>query len=234
MRATIEYVKNGFLKFNCLYFAGELPLPPITLGNSKSMLGAFVSPRRYPASAPRGVGECYIRISARMDMPEKDVEETIIHEMIHYYIWYKRLADTGPHGSVFRSIMQRINAAGGYNIGVRHRVSEEVLMTAQKCRNNYICVTRWKDIKLGITVCASTRVFEIYRTFNNHPDLIEMKWYWSAAPWFSRFPIARSPKVWNLKEEDYLANFRTATPCICDGKRFRPMNKDEKKEHGYS
>lgn len=104
----MDYVKRKFDEFNRLCFGGELPSLPMRLSNSRSAFGLFVHPRRYPASAPRGVGECHMRISTRFDLPERDVEDTIIHEMIHYYIWYRRITDTSAHGKVSAVLMYSI------------------------------------------------------------------------------------------------------------------------------
>lgn len=218
----MDYVKRKFDEFNCLCFGGELPSLPMRLSNSRSAFGLFVHPRRYPASAPRGVGECHMRISTRFDLPERDVEDTIIHEMIHYYIWYRRITDTSAHGKVFRGIMTQINKAFGRNLSISRKSSGEELDTDRHYKSHYICVTTMSDGEIGVTVCARTRLFDIWRAFNESPQVREMSWYWSRSPWFNRFPTARTPRIWRLGQEDYKTRFSNATPCECDGKTFRP------------
>lgn len=222
MRADLDYVKRKFDEFNRLCFGGELPPLPLRLSNSRSALGLFVHPRRYPVTARRGVGECHMRISTRLDLPERDVEDTIIHEMIHYYIWYRRIEDTSAHGTAFRTIMATINAKFGRNLTVSRRSSGEELDTDRHYKSHYICVTTMSDGELGLTVCAKTRLFEIWRAFKDSPKVKEMSWYWSCNPWFNRYPTARTPRIWRLEPEDYRSQFANATPCECDGKVFRP------------
>ncbi len=225
MRPSLDYVKLKFEEFNLLCFDGSLPPIPLRLSNARSSLGQFVHPARYPANLPRGKGECYLRISVRFDLPEKEVEDTIIHEMIHYYIWYHRLKDTSAHGPVFRRIMEDINRRHGRNLSVSHRLQEEERQSDRHNRSNYIVVTRWQDGKLGITICAKTRLFDIHRALASHPQVIGMLWFWSRSPWFNRFPVSRSVKVYGLTEEEFAREFANATPCECDGKEFRPKKK---------
>lgn len=225
MRADLQYVKRRFNEFNLRYFNCELPAIGVGISNASSSLGQFVFPRNYPASAPRGVGECRIRISQRFDLPQQDIDDTIAHEMIHYYIWYKKLEDTSAHGPVFRQWMERLNSTGERHITVSHHATREQRESGQKCRSNYICVSRWKNHPLAVTVCARTRIFEIYKIFRSHPDFVSMQWFWSMDPWFSRFPIARSAKIWPLTEENFSRYFATAVECECDGDVFRPVKK---------
>lgn len=45
------------------------------------------------------------------DMPVKFVDNLIVHEMIHQYIFQNNLYDSSTHGFLFRHYMQRINEA---------------------------------------------------------------------------------------------------------------------------
>ena len=145
MRPTLDYVRRKFDEFNALCFNGDLPPIPLRMSNAGRSLGMFVHPRTWPAWKPRGKGECHMRISTRLDLPEEEVENTIIHEMIHYWIWYKGIRDNGQHGDAFMEKMREINRRHGRKITVRHRSSEEQLATDQHHRNNYICVQHWSD-----------------------------------------------------------------------------------------
>lgn len=222
MRATPEYVKRRFEEFNAQMFGGLLPPLPIMMSNAARALGLFVHPRHWPAGKPRGAGECHIRISTRLDLPEQEVEDTIIHEMIHYHIWYHNIADTGPHGPAFRSKMMEINRLHGRNITICHKSSDEVQATDRHHRNNYICVQYWRNGGLSLTVCARTAIFDVYRYFSAHPDVERMEWYWSMESWFNRYPQSRTPKAYRLTQDELQKHFATATPCICDGQRFAP------------
>lgn len=45
------------------------------------------------------------------DMSVKEIDDTLVHEMVHQYIFQNNLPDTSTHGEIFRDFMQRINAA---------------------------------------------------------------------------------------------------------------------------
>jgi len=49
------------------------------------------------------------RISTVIDLPEREVEDTILHEMIHYYILSNQMQDTSAHGEIFMRMMKDIN-----------------------------------------------------------------------------------------------------------------------------
>lgn len=225
MRADIAYIKRKFNEFNDLCFGGELPPLPVRLSNAGRALGLFVHPRVYPAWKPRGRGECHLRISTRFDLPENEVEDTIIHEMIHYYIWYKKIPDNAPHGNAFRSKMAEINRLHGRRLSVSHRSSAGQLDSDRHHRNNYICVQHWKKGGHTLTVCARTCIFDIHRIMTMQPELESVEWYWSMDPWFNRFPVSRTAKMYLLSEEDYRSRFATATPCECDGHMLRPVRR---------
>ena len=48
-----------------------------------------------------------LRINKRIDLPEQEIEDIIIHEMIHYHIAYNGIKDTSTHGRVFMNKISR-------------------------------------------------------------------------------------------------------------------------------
>lgn len=223
MRASLDYVKRKFDEFNRLCFGGVLPPLPLRLSNARRALGMFVYPTRYPDSSPRGTGECHLRISTRLDLPENDVEDVIIHEMIHYYIWYMRIPDTGPHGKAFHAMMDRINRLHGRNLTVRHRTAEEEQATDTHSRDHYICVTSWRDGTRAVTSCARTRIFEINRVFRAETRVRSLEWYWTRDPWWNRYPNSITAKCYRISPSDLEEHLRDATPCECTDTVFRPL-----------
>lgn len=106
MKPTIEFIQSNFHKYNYLYFEGCLTTPRFELMRSKTIFGQF----------------CYtwpiykIRISTYYDREEKNILNTLIHEMIHMYIAQNKIRDNRPHGRMFQSIANRINREGGWHI----------------------------------------------------------------------------------------------------------------------
>ena len=125
MRPTVEYIQERFDEYNVLYFNGSLPPLPVKLSNARTFLGKlcykkqrtwFLGPYRY--------SDFVLRINTRMDMPEELVHDTILHEMIHYFIAVNQLRDTRTHGRLFRREMARINRAGNHHITISYRPNE--------------------------------------------------------------------------------------------------------------
>lgn len=223
MRITLEFAKTKFEEFNELCFDSQLPPIPICINNSRRALGMFVHPRSWPLRVMRGKGECHLRMSCRLDLPQTEIEDTLIHEMIHYYIWYFKLKDTSTHGRVFRQIMNGINTRFNRNITITHKTSEEELNSDNKNRNNYICVSHWRSGETGITISARTKILDIDRVLRSHPDVSFLEWYWSRNPWFNRYPVSRSAKIYKVESQDKLTHeLLSATPCEVTDNKFKP------------
>jgi predicted SprT family Zn-dependent metalloprotease len=59
--------------------------------------------------------------------PRKDLVDTLLHEMIHAYLYLTRnFKDRGEHGDEFKSHMDRINRAASTRITVYHSFHDEV------------------------------------------------------------------------------------------------------------
>ena len=59
--------------------------------------------------------------------PRHDLVQTLLHEMIHAYLYLTRnFKDRGEHGDEFKSHMRRINALANTNITVYHSFHDEV------------------------------------------------------------------------------------------------------------
>ncbi|MCM1111209.1 MAG: SprT-like domain-containing protein [Clostridium sp.] len=226
MRATAAFVRDRFDRFNRELFGGILPPIAIRISRSKRTLGTFVFPAGTDnPAAPRDPSRCTLTVSSVMDFPENEIEDTIIHEMIHYYIWFRRIADNGAHGLRFRALMDRINRETGRTIGVRRRLTDEERDTDTSRRHNYIISLRYNG-RRAIAVCARTKIFEFHKAFSQAGAATDIEWFWSCDPWFNRFPQFRTPKFIYLNEDDY-ARFLSVdkTPCTCDGRRFAPVRK---------
>ena len=82
MKATIEFVEKKFDGFNRQIFGGKLPKIPVVLSDAKTFLGQCVYRTR---RKPNGSVEKYdfkLRINTRLDLPERELEDIIIHEIL--------------------------------------------------------------------------------------------------------------------------------------------------------
>lgn len=108
MILTTEFLYNKFNEFNEEFFDGSLPQIKIIIGKSRKSYGLFhfSIDRTTKVKTP-----IHISISGYFERSEKEYCQTLIHEMIHYYIAYNLLAlDEDAHGKTFQSMMNVINA----------------------------------------------------------------------------------------------------------------------------
>ena len=123
MIPTIPYIEEKFDEFNKLIFGGELPRIPIVLGSATRVVGAFSCKVRRNFWGKKEYSDLKLRFSKKFDLPENELEDVIIHEMIHYYIHFKNLKDKSAHGPLFKNLMNQINKNFGRKISIRYRGS---------------------------------------------------------------------------------------------------------------
>ena len=115
MVLTKDYLEQQFKRFNIEYFKNSLPIPKIEINHLKTHLGEFQACKRLDIFA-NPIAADVIRISEYFEREEKMVQETLIHEMIHYYISYNGIEDTGDHGKEWKRLAAEINTKGGWSI----------------------------------------------------------------------------------------------------------------------
>ena len=125
MKATVEYIEKKFEEFNRQMFAGKLPKLSIELSNAKTFLGQCAFKKRLTVFGKVKLYDFRMRISTRFDLTEREIEDTIIHEMIHYYIGVNNLKDTSAHGQLFRQMMNSINERYGRSLTISHKVTKQ-------------------------------------------------------------------------------------------------------------
>ncbi len=203
MIPTQEYLEERFDTFNRMCFDGALPRIPIRLSRAHTFLGRL---QYKPVRDWRGRivrrEDFVLRISTRFDLPEAEVEDTLIHEMIHYFIAWKGLKDTSTHGRLFREMMKEINEQHGRHITISHKTTPEELDRDTRVRTHHVCVSQLTDGRTAVTVCASTRMRAIRRAFGWSPTIRHTTWYTSTDPWFNRFPRCRTPKLFPVDPAD--------------------------------
>ncbi len=222
MKATIPYVEKKFGEFNRQIFGGKLPKIPVELSDAKTFLGQCVYKRR---RKPFGKAELYdfkLRINARADLPEREIEDTIIHEMIHYYIGYNRLEDASAHGPLFLGIMNEINRKFGRSITVSHKSTKEQREQLQDKRSRYhvIAVVRFHDGRTGIKVLPRV-VRSILYYYNNvlaNRQIASVQLFMSNNVFFNRYPNSSALKVHFLEADEINKQLEGAERMACDGK----------------
>ena len=224
MRATVEYIIKIFKEFNDLCFDGKLPLLTVEECHSRSFMGVF-NYRKYVDQYGTEIPyEMKLRISTVYDMEEETVKDTILHEMIHYYITYYRIKDTSSHGEVFLRIMNTINQKYNRHITVKLDKEKEVESTDQEKKDHFICVCEY-GLDLVFVQCARTRILQIHNELAGDSMIKKMSWYFTENPFFNRFPNSSKARLLKINRMELIDNLKGATELECDGHTLRQKRK---------
>lgn len=225
MKPTISYIEHKFEEFNNQMFGGKLPKIPVELSDAKTFLGQCVYKKK---RKPFGKTELYdfrLRINTRADLPEREVEDTIIHEMIHYYIGYNKLEDASAHGSLFVSIMNEINRKFGRHLTVSHKSTKEQREQLQDKRSHYhvIAVVNFHDGRTGFKVLPRVlrSILYYYNNVSANKEIDSIQLYMSNNVFFNRYPNSSSLKVHLLEAYEIYKQLEGAEKMACDGKTIK-------------
>ena len=228
MIASVPFIQKTFDHFNVKCFEGVLPAVPIVLTKAGTFLGKMgYKSRRDFFGIISSHYDFRLKISTGFDLSQEELEDVVIHEMIHYYIAYRNLLDSSVHGETFRQIMDTINQKYGRHITVRHHGEPEqnlVKNGSTQYRKHYLGVSTFPDGNKGITVCASTKIFELYRLLPKYYDITKMEWYGSIDPFFDRFPRANTPKIYRITEDELTEHLKESVSLKCDGHSIGPKD----------
>ncbi|KAK2503269.1 hypothetical protein MC885_016649 [Smutsia gigantea] len=111
-----------FVQFNDRFFWGQLEAVEVKWSTRMTVSAGICS---YEGTG----GLCSIRLSEPLLKlrPRKDLVETLLHEMIHAYLFVtNNVKDQEGHGPEFCKHMHRINRLSGANIKVHHTFHEEM------------------------------------------------------------------------------------------------------------
>lgn len=224
MRATEEFVRERFRQFNQVIFDGKLPPLTIRIGMAKTMLGSVsckIMRHPFGQSAAR---DFKMTISALRDLPERELEDVILHEMIHYYIMCNGLKDTSPHGKLFRQMMAAINKGYGRKISISHKSVKGESTVDQRIRNHYFCLAEFNDGRIGICMVARSRMFEMWKSIPLLFDLKNIGWYWSCEQCLNKYPTCRKPKFYILPDGESDAILRNSKRLANYGRIIKPVD----------
>ena len=165
------------------------------------------------------------RISQRRDLPEAEVEDAILHEMIHLDIMSSQQRDTSAHGRLFRAKMDDLNRRFGRHITISHRLTDAEREQDRERRRHLVCVSRLKSGRWGVTLAAHTRLYDLWAQMDRVPEIVSHSWFLSTDPFFNRFPRSRTPKVYYAPEEDLMNHLRDARRLVKVGRYIQTENK---------
>lgn len=206
-------------------FAGRLPKLPIELSDAKTFLGVCVYKKRIGENGKEEKYDFKLCINTRIDLPEDEVEDTIIHEMIHYFIGVNQMNDTSSHGPLFLHMMNTINEKFGRHITVSHKGTKEQNEQAIDTKPHWhvVAAVKFKDGKFGVKVLPRVlpRILTYYNKVSQDKNISGIELYMSNNPYFNRYPNSSALNVNYADEAEIYENLQGAEKMECDGTNIR-------------
>ena len=208
MIATLAFLEEKFKVLNDLCFKGLLPTPTFRLCNVTTFLGCVrIRSSREPIP-DSFYKKAVICLNTKYDLPEEELEDVILHEMIHYYLLCKHHYEDKPHGKEFKRIMNVINERHGRHISISHKIMKDakVLDTERRCHD--LLLLEFVDGKFGICHPTYSHFQAAVEKLSMHPDVKKLAYYQSYDPFFNRFKRTYSYKVYPITDEDIAAHLK--------------------------
>lgn len=224
MTIDLDYIRRKFAYFNDLCFEGKLQAPPFRLSRARTLLGQLRCRRKRTLTGAWRYFDFEFVVSRpwAQEAAEREVEDVILHEMIHYYIFSNQLQDSGPHGHIFKRMMQDLNTRFHRHIAISHKRTVEDDERDHEVRLHLVCVVRFQDGKSAIAVVARSRLFEIWDCMSTYLQWAEVSWYLSTDPFFNRYPRIRTPKLYPITRRELDLHLCGANKLVREGSTIRP------------
>lgn len=216
MKPTTDYIARKFQEFNAQMFGGKLTMPPIQLSKARTFVGQCAAKKRRTLLHGMQLFDFRLKFSIYFDLPEEEWEDTIIHEMIHYYIGVNGLKDTSAHGKIFRQMMETINQKFKRKLTISHRSTpeqKEQIYNAKKVWH-VVALVYLADGCKGLKVLPRNRQrIQAYRSTMLRDDRIaQIDLFMSNDPYFNRFPNSSAFNVVLANEVEFMPHIQQAEP----------------------
>lgn len=214
MKPTTDYIERKFQEFNTLMFGSKLTMPPILLSRARTFVGQCAAKKRRTLFHGTQLFDFRLKFSVCFDLTEEEWEDTIIHEMIHYYIGVNGLKDTSAHGKVFRQMMEAINQKYGRKLTISHKTSPEQSEELYNSRKvwHVIALLQFADGRKGLKVLPRIRQrIEAYRTtMLRDKRITQIDLFMSNDPYFNRFPNSSAFNAILANEDEFMPHIQQA------------------------
>lgn len=194
MQIDTEWIAVNFDRFNKENFGGRLTPPKFLVNNARTRLGSMAF--KWKRSLfKRETYDYVIRLSNYYDIPEVEFQNVLLHEMIHYYIAVNHFKDDSVHGTMFRSIAQRINKQG-WHVVVRTDTRKWPVAERNRkkviTRKRIVLAASTTDGKYFLSVIGPGSVRKVKLQIARTPQIRETHWFESSDDYFQQFPQCRT------------------------------------------
>ena len=144
-----------------------------------------------------------ISVSSYYQLTLEEIDDVLIHEMIHYTIAYTGLKDTSPHGIVFRGMMDKINRTFDRHITISVRTRNLQFRTTQQAKDYLILALETKDGKYFLSSVNPSAARKLAISLARMHEIVHYAWYQSQDEYFHNMPCVRSLRGKQVSKEVY-------------------------------
>ncbi|WP_455074091.1 SprT-like domain-containing protein [Prevotella fusca] len=199
---TVDYLRHAFEHYNALIFEGKLPVPKLKWSRAKTRLGQMACKRKISWGRTKFY-DYTISVSNYYKLTTEEIDDVLIHEMIHYSIAYTGLKDTSAHGIVFRGMMDKINRTFGRHITISVRTRNLQPHMAQQPKDYLILALEMKDGKYYLSSVNPSAARKIATSLARTREIAHCAWYQSQDEYFHGMPRVRSLRGRRVSAEVY-------------------------------
>ena len=199
---TIDYLRQAFEHYNDLIFEGKLPVPKLKWSRAKTRLGQMACKRKTSWGRTKYY-DFTISISNYYKLTKEEIDDVLIHEMIHYSIAYTGLKDTSAHGIVFRGMMDKINRTFNRHITISVRTRNLQARSAQQPKDYLILALKMKDGKYFLSSINPSAAGKLAISLTRTREIAHYAWYQSQDEYFRSMPRVRSLRGRQVSAEVY-------------------------------
>ena len=226
MQFTLPFIGDSFQRFNKLVFEGKLPTPCFMLSRARTFVGKFEA-RGKRDWMGRTHWNYVLRFSTAFDLPQEELEDTILHEMIHFSLRVSDRRDATPHGPNFRAMMDTINARFNRHITISHKSDGTSSLSSRRLAWHIVGVVSFRDGRKGIKVLPriEQRVLEWNRRVLTSSTVTSTKYYLALHELFQRYPNSTAMKVGIVDEAELNEALKDAIELEIVGNRLQKVRK---------
>lgn len=207
-------------------FEGKLPTPCFMLSRARTFVGKFEA-RGKRDWMGRTHWNYVLRFSTAFDLPQEELEDTILHEMIHFSLRVSDRRDATPHGPNFRAMMDTINARFNRHITISHKSDGSSSLSSRRLSWHIVGVVSFRDGRKGIKVLPriEQRVLEWNRRVLTSSTVTSTKYYLALHELFQRYPNSTAMKVGIVDEAELNEALKDAIELEIVGNRLQKVRK---------
>lgn len=224
MKPTVDHLRQRFDHFNQLAFGGELPVPTILLSRARTFVGQCAYTVHRGFLGRKTNHDFKLKFSVQAELGEAELDDVMVHEMIHYYIAYRNLKDTSAHGPLFRQMMEETNRRFGLHVSITHHPSpEQAASLRRRPREQHIVAV--VDLGKGgkgfkVLTNGLRGIRHYYFSLACMKGVESITLYRSTAPYFDRFPHSTALRLHMPRTDEPYLHLADAERLEWDGERL--------------